>query len=137
MRKNVRDSLTNTGHRRARAAGYQNNLMENEVAKRLSLARKVRRMVEDGYTTKDIVTKLKVKPQMVYNVRYYINKQKGLASLGKSIPAPTTGIGALPKRRGRPPKAGTGIVAPKRETPITPLPASLSLWERIKRWFRG
>lgn len=107
------------------------------MAKRLSLARKVRRMVEDGYTTKDIVAKLKIKPQVVYNVRYYINKKKGLASLGKSIPAPTTGIGALPKRRGRPSKMGTGIVAPERNAPIAPPPASLSLWERVKRWFRG
>lgn len=90
------------------------------MAKRLSLARKVRRMVEDGYTTKDIVTKLKVKPQVVYNVRYQINKAKGL--------------GSLPKHPSRKAKVGTGITAPVQQPVEVP---TISLWGRIKRWLRG
>ena len=104
------------------------------MAKRLSLAQKVRRMVEKGYTTQDIVAKLKVKPQVVYNVRYQINKGKGLDALGHSIPKPVTGIGALPKHPSRKAKVRTGITAPVQQPVEVP---TISLWGRIKRWLRG
>lgn len=118
------------------------------MTKKPSTAQRVRALIDKGYNNKAIIDKLKCKPQTVYNIRYQLNKQRGLGSIG-ALPEPTEGIGAPPKPRKR---KGTGIVdAPKIEfnpalnayptpyasiTMFEPEP-TLSLWERVKRIFRG
>ena len=132
------------------------------MRKRTPIAHKVRNMIEQGHTTKEIVAKLKVKPQIVYNMRYQVNKAKGLGSIGKPAPAPTEGVGTPPKRKyTRKVRAGTGINAPD-PAPIVTLPNGTSyvlpkpvsqaepgevmpitmierpsLWQRITGWLRG
>lgn len=49
--------------------------------KKLSNAQRVRTMVLDGKSVKDIVTALRVTPQYVYSIRYKMNKDAGLAAL--------------------------------------------------------
>lgn len=134
------------------------------MRKRTPLSHKVRNMLEQGYATKEIVAKLKVKPQMVYNMRYQINKAKGLGAIGTPAPVPTEGIGTPPKKATRKVRAGTGInsydaptLQPGKYRPITAdemfapvkaetkpgeiLPITMveppTLWQRIKGWFRG
>jgi hypothetical protein len=112
-------------------------------------SQRIRTMVYKGYSNKAIVEKLGVRPQAVYNIRYQLNKARGLGSIGKLPKQPTDGIGAPPKRRMR---AGTGIKAqpspyvhPAQNVyPIPTLPTELeitmvepTLWQRIKGWFRG
>lgn len=123
------------------------------MTQKLSTAQRVRALIDKGYNNKAIIEKLKCTPQAVYNIRYQLNKQRGLGSIG-TLPKPTEGIGAPLKPRKRKPKR-TGIVdAPKIEfnpaqnmyragewvdLPITmfePEP-TLSLWQRVKRIFRG
>lgn len=98
---------------------------------------RVRRLIEQGLTTKEIVTKLKVRPQVVYNVRYHYNKSRGLGAIAPQ-PAERVGTGitsALPEVPPRmevslapmPPMAGS-IVA-------VSIPTQPTLWERFKRWF--
>lgn len=126
------------------------------MKRKMSMSAKVRRMIDQGHTNKDIIEKLGIKPQAVYNIRYQINKARGLGAIGKPAPAPADGIGA-PPRRTRKVKAGTGITAPapkpqptqsawpydapvKREgEPVLPITMiePPTLWQRIKGWFRG
>jgi len=117
------------------------------MTKKPSTAQRVRALIDKGYNNKAIIDKLKCKPQTVYNIRYQLNKQRGLGSIG-ALPEPTEGIGAPPKPRKR---KGTGIVdAPKIEfnpaqnmyragewvdLPITMVEPTL--WQRIRAWFRG
>jgi hypothetical protein len=115
---------------------------------------RIRAMVHKGYTNRDIIDKLNCKPQSVYNIRYQINKERGLGSIG-SLPKPTDGIGAPPKRKyvrktqklasltpesygfgSAPVKAEGQPVAYVRE-PITMYEPKPTLWQRIKGWFRG
>lgn len=127
------------------------------MSKRMPMSHKVRNMLEQGHSTKEIVAKLKVKPQMVYQLRYNLNKAKGLGAIGTPAPVPSAGIGAPPKKPSRKVRAGTGINDPKpgawREIttdelfarpetkPGEPLPITMiekpTLWQRIKGWFRG
>lgn len=141
--------------------------MTKKTNPKLSTAEKVRRMIDQGHNNKAIIEKLGIKPQIVYNMRYQINKARGLGAIGKASPAPTTGIGAPPKRRTRKVKAGTGITPapinpPANAVPVyqaghpsieevrktfgTPgefkeLPVTMieppSLWQRIVRFFKG
>jgi hypothetical protein len=132
------------------------------MKKPTSMSAKVRRMIDQGHNNKTIVEKLGVKPQAVYNMRYQLNKARGLGALGKPAPTPTAGIGAPPKRT-RKVKAGTGITAPEQYNvttlnhqsvreqfgsvpalqgaepymPITMVEPKPTLWERVKGWFRG
>lgn len=116
------------------------------MAKQKSMAQRVRGMIDRGHTNREIINKLGVKPQMVYNLRYQINKARGLGSIGKPTPKPAEGIGAPPKRVRRV-RAGTGIniheplimVAPTKREPfaITMIEPEPTLWERIKRFFTG
>jgi hypothetical protein len=86
-------------------------------------SQRIRAMITQGYTNKDIVAQLHVKPQIVYNVRYDFNKGRG--------------IGALPR-------TGTGIpttVLALAPVPV-PVPApqpkpKLTFWQRIVRFFTG
>jgi hypothetical protein len=123
---------------------------------KINTSQRIRALIDKGYNNKDIITKLHCKPQAVYNVRYQLNKARGLGSIG-SLPTPTNGIGAPPKRKyTRKVRAGTGIVsappvlqnvtwqqAPvKREgEPVDYMPITMiekpTLWQRVKGWFRG
>ena len=128
------------------------------MRKRIPLSHKVRNMLEQGYATKEIVAKLKVKPQMVYNMRYQINKAKGLGAIGTPAPVPTEGIGTPPKKPSRKVRAGTGIndahptpgawreittdelfARPELEHIVMPITMieKPTLWQRIKGLFRG
>jgi len=126
-----------------------------------SMSQRVREMIDRGHTNKTIIERLNVKPQVVYNMRYQINKARGLGSIGKPAPKPAEGIGTPPKRKSRKVKAGElASLPPSNPEPIittaygegvvpkTPgewvdrhLPITMiekpTLWERIKGWFRG
>ena len=124
------------------------------MRKKTTTSQRIRSLIDSGYNNKAIIEKLKCKPQAVYNIRYQLNKARGLGSIGE-LPNPTDGIGAPPKRT-RKIRAGTGI---KSEPPINPepnawvyvtsikregdpvLPVTMiekpTLWQRIKGWFRG
>lgn len=125
------------------------------MRKKPSTAQRIRSLIDSGYNNKAIIEKLKCKPQAVYNIRYQLNKERGLGSIG-ALPNPTDGIGAPPKKRTRKVRAGTGIALdPKpainpaqnvypqagewvdRHLPITMIEPKPTLWERIKGWFRG
>lgn len=128
---------------------------------KLSTTEKVRRMIDRGHTNKAIIEKLGVKPQAVYNIRYQINKARGLGAIGKPAPTPAEGIGAPPKKRTRKVKAGElASLPPSKPEPTEPIittphgeayvlrPYPLNsygeitmiepptLWERIKRFFK-
>lgn len=82
------------------------------MKKQTSTSAKVRRMIDQGHNNKAIIEKLGVKPQIVYNIRYQINKARGLGAIGTPVPAPVEGIGAPPKRKyTRRVRAGTGITS--------------------------
>ena len=72
------------------------------MRKKMSMSAKIRRMIEDGRTNKEIIDKLKVKPGLVYNVRYHIEKAKR-EETGINVPAAPIAL-AAPKKRGRPRK---------------------------------
>lgn len=120
--------------------------------KKLSTAEKMRRLIDQGHTNKAIIERMGVKPQVVYNMRYQMNKARGLGAIG-TLPTPASGIGAPPKRKyTRRVKAGTGIVATSEVTPVhnaypyTPViktPATRTvkvkptLWQRIVGIFKA
>ena len=119
--------------------------MATPMKKLTTTAQRVRAMIDGGHTNKAIIEKLKCKPHCVYNMRYQINKARGLGSIG-ALPKPTDGIGAPPKRKYvRKVMAGTGIksapwalpalVPNKPYMPITMVEPTM--WQRIKGWFRG
>jgi hypothetical protein len=125
--------------------------------KQTNTSQRIRALIDKGYNNKDIIAKLKCKPQAVYNIRYQLNKERGLGSIG-ALPKPTDGIGAPPKRGyTRKIKAGTGIALDPKPVvnpamnayqfapipKLTPMPemqitmVEPTLWQRIKGWFRG
>jgi len=110
-----------------------------------STAKRIRAMLDIGHTNKAIIEKLQCKPQAVYNIRYQVNKARGLGSIG-ALKKPTDGIGAPPKRKYvRKVMAGTGIKsAPWTLPALVPnepyMPITMvepTMWQRIKGWFRG
>ena len=123
--------------------------------KQTSTTQRIRTMVHKGYTNRDIIAKLDCKPQAVYNIRYQMNKERGLGSIG-ALPKPTDGIGAPPKRKYVRKAEKLASLTPKSTPPLwTPAPATIkaegtfgympvtmyepkpTLWERVKGWFRG
>jgi hypothetical protein len=132
--------------------------------KKLSTTQRIRTLIDKGHNNKAIIEKLQCKPQAVYNIRYQLNKERGLGSIG-ALPKPTDGIGAPPKKRTRRVKAGELASLPEpynvttlnhqsvREQfgsapikaegqpvaymPITMVEPKPTLWQRIKGWFRG
>jgi hypothetical protein len=104
------------------------------MRKKKSVSQRVRELIEQGHNNKFIVDKLKCKPQVVYNVRYQINKSKGLGALGTQ----GTGISAPPVWS-PPPLLPVPPVKAEGEPvyPITMFEPKPTLWERIKGWFRG
>lgn len=109
---------------------------------------RIRTMIDKGHNNKAIIEKLQCKPQAVYNIRYQLNKERGLGSIG-TLPKPTTGIGAPPKRKytrrvksGKlaslpPPLWTPPPLLPMPEMQITMIEPKPTLWERVKGWFRG
>lgn len=59
--------------------------------KKVSTSQKIRTLIERGYSNKYIVEKLQCNPRAVYNIRYRINKDRGIAALSRAEPkaAPT------------------------------------------------
>ena len=137
------------------------------MSKQISTTQRIRTLIDKGYNNKDIIAKLKCKPQAVYNIRYQLNKERGLGSIGE-LPKPTDGIGAPPKKRTRKIRAGElaslpkvgdnvgGLVLTEVDNgalrwvrgapalqgaepymPITMIEPKPTLWERVKGWFRG
>lgn len=125
--------------------------------KKLSTTQRIRTLIDKGHNNKAIIEKLQCKPQAVYNIRYQLNKERGLGSIG-ALPKPTDGIGAPPKKRTRKVKAGELASLPVHAThpainawqhvpiraegepvymPITMVEPKPTLWQRIKGWFRG
>jgi hypothetical protein len=129
-----------------------------------SASQRIRTLIDSDHTNKAIIEKLQCKPQAVYTIRYQINKARGLGSIG-TLPKPTGGIGAPPKRKytrkikagklASLPKVGDNVgglvltdmgngnlrwVAPPPllapEMQITMIEPP-TLWQRIKGWFRG
>ena len=116
-----------------------------------SMTQRIRAMIHKGYNNKDIIAKLQCKPQAVYNIRYQMNKERGLGSIG-TLPKPTNGIGVPPKRKyTRKVKAGElaslpepwmpppvlPVPEPQPYMPITMIEPKPTLWQRVKGWFRG
>ena len=87
------------------------------MRKQKTMTEKIRRMIDGGYTNKAIIEELGCKPQAVYNIRYQVNKERGLGALGAPAPKPVEGIGTPPKKRKpRAKPVGTGITP----TPMSP-----------------
>ena len=112
------------------------------MRKKKSVSQRVRELIEQGHNNKYIVSKLQCKPQVVYNVRYQINKSKGLGALGTQ----GTGISATPMWSPPPLLPVPPNVTPNTQPitagewvdlPITMVEPKPTLWERIKGWFRG
>lgn len=121
--------------------------------KKLSTAEKVRRMIDQGHSNKAIIDKLGVKPQIVYNMRYQVNKARGLGAIGAAPIKPVEGIGTPPKKRGPRVKAqGTGITPTPPVThpamteplvrvepymPITMIDPEPTIFDKVRERFRN
>jgi len=119
------------------------------MKKKTTTSQRIRSLIDSGYNNKAIIEKIKCKPQAVYNIRYQLNKARGLGSIG-ALPKPTDGIGAPPKRTRRVKAGELASLPPSGEwvdrhiPPLTPMPEMQitmveppTLWQRIKGWFRG
>ncbi len=119
--------------------------------KQTNTSQRIRALINKGHNNRDIIAKLQCKPQAVYNIRYQLNKERGLGSIG-ALPKPTDGIGVPPKRKYvRKVKAGElaslpepwmpppvlPVPEPQPYMPITMIEPKPTLWQRIKGWFRG
>ena len=129
------------------------------MSKQLSTTQRIRALIDKGHNNKSIIYKLQCKPQAVYNIRYQLNKERGLGSIG-ALPKPTDGIGAPPKKRTRRlragelaslpptkpvtnpaqnawqhvyPQAGEWVDRPMQITMVEPP----SLWQRVVQFFKG
>jgi len=94
---------------------------------RNSLSQKVKRMILAGHDNRFIINKLHCKPHVVYNMRYQVNKQQGIGGLVPTKPTIES------------PKANDVPLTPPVDYPI-PVPQEEekpTLFERIRRWFRG
>lgn len=104
------------------------------MARKLPMTRKIRRLLDKGYSPKEIALRLGCTAQQVYNVRWYDNRQKGIGSLPEATPAVTL------RNRGRPrkPAANTDTSAHRSAppapsyAPARPIPTQPSLWQRVK-----
>lgn len=76
--------------------------------KKISKAQKVRNMLDANVSVKEIVKKLSIPHQTVYNIRYQYNKRKGLAQ--------------LPAKPGR----------PRKDPIVVPQEASRPVFEKLK-----
>jgi hypothetical protein len=118
------------------------------MRKKTTTSQRIRSLIDSGYNNKAIIEKLKCKPQAVYNIRYQLNKARGLGSIGE-LPNPTNGIGAPPKRTRKIRAGELASLSPSKPwTPpaLVPMPEPYmpitmieppTLWQRIKGWFRA
>ena len=88
------------------------------MKRKLSTSEKIRRLIDQGYTNKAIIDKLGIKPQSVYNIRYQINKARGLGAIGTPAPVPAEGIGTPPKKRKYTRRVRAGELASLPPTPV-------------------
>jgi hypothetical protein len=119
--------------------------------KKLPTAVKIRRMLVKNYSPKDIALKLNVNVQAVYNEKWRMKQAAAAtAPLAPFVPPIPLDVRVLPasdttpvrRPRGRPRK-NLGPQQPQLKpvptlTPAsTPEPKPLTLWERVRRWWRG
>ena len=89
-----------------------------------SLSQRIATLINKGVSNREIVTRLKCKPQQVYNTRYYMkNKEKPADKPKRKYVHKTTTPIATP------------IAAEVNAPLITRNYEEPSLWQRIKRWF--
>lgn len=128
------------------------------MAKKLSTSKKIRRMLDKGYTAKEIAAKLNCNVQLVYNVKWYDNKRKGIGSLPEAEK-----VIEVKRPRGRPRKNDTVATPPAPRlaastidtsdqeksaaqmqtvgwgkpiyAPAKPIPTHRSMWQRVKERF--
>lgn len=99
------------------------------MTEKLSTNEQIRRLITAGYSNKHIIEKLEVKPQIVYNMRYQINKGRGLGAMGVTLPdaeGGITGINVSPSTN--------IIVAPEPEP--KPLPTWRVWLNKVVEWFK-
>lgn len=121
------------------------------MAKKMTLAAKIRRMLAKGYEPTDIARRLDCDVQRVHTVRYLEKKKMGVASLpeAKAVPTPAVGV-ATPKKRGRPPKVlpKEDSSSPEKSVLVTVTPAQRvhaahptviytkpTMVQRVREWF--
>ena len=121
------------------------------MRKKMTLAAKIRRMLDKGYEPLEIARRLKCDVQRVHTVRYLDKKKVGVATLPEAIAAPTPAVGvATPKKRGRPrkvlPKEDSSSQEKSVLTTVTPaqrvhaahatiIYTKPTLVQRVKGWF--
>ena len=123
------------------------------MRKQKTMTEKIRRMIDGGYTNKAIIEELGCKPQAVYNIRYQVNKERGLGALGAPAPKPVEGIGTPPKKhKPRAKPVGTGItptppvmhpamteplVRVESYMPITMVEPEPTIFDKVRERFRN
>ena len=101
------------------------------MTEKLSTNEQIRRLITAGYSNKHIIDKLEVKPQIVYNMRYQINKGRGLGAMGVTLPDAKGGITGINVS----PSTNISVVAaPPLET--TPLPKWRVWVNKVVEWFK-
>jgi hypothetical protein len=95
------------------------------------LTKSIRKYLLQGMAPKDIVKKLKIDAQKVYNVQYYMRKREEAKAVKDA-----GGIAAIE------PKSGTGIASwpystqkEMTEVVTTTPPTKPTLWQRVKAFF--
>ena len=127
------------------------------MTKPISMSGQIRKMIDRGCTNKTIIEKLGVKPQIVYNIRHKMNRDRGLGAIAPKA-APRTGINKPVAHKTAPaPTAPTAPPAPITytsaisATPVNPEQPEwmyepepevepgpqLTFLQRVIRWFRG
>ncbi len=100
--------------------------------RKASMASKIRRMLAQGMTPKEIATKLRIDAQRVYYVRYQDNKKLGLGSLP---PITTPIVTPTPEPVAPPPAVFVADTSCSRYLPDLPTPPEQpTLWQRVKGW---
>lgn len=100
------------------------------------MTQRIAALIEKGVASKDIIAKLKCKPQQVYSTRYYMKKQAEVARMAerKKIKIVKLASGKNPKPVARPLPSEI-IESPEMRAPLITYYEEPSLWQRIKSWF--
>ncbi len=92
-----------------------------------SLSQRIATLINKGLSNQEIITRLKCKPQQVYNTRYYMkNKEKPADKPKREYVRKTTTPIATPIET---------PIAAEVNAPLLTYYEEPSLWQRIKRWF--
>ena len=87
-----------------------------------SLSQRIATLINKGLSNQEIITRLKCKPQQVYNTRYYMkNKEKPAGKPKRKYVRKTTTPIATP-------------IAAEVSAPLITRNYEPTLWERIKYW---